>query len=474
MRGLWALLLFVSIASAQTAADSVWVRSFGGRDEDQAAIVRETGDGGYLFAGTASDVLTGAALLVRTDSTGRVLWRRQITEPAACIARDVQVLSNGILLAGSAGGPAGSEYPCLLRLNVFGETEWTRLYTDGAHGGIRALRPLVDGAGFVLAGWTTAPATGQMDIALSRTDTAGNLLWTRTYGGAGDEWAADVCLVNNGFVIAAQAIRGSREPDAICWLRIDSTGKLTDSRRFSVENLGRVRNLTPIPGGGFLISWTPHEFYWWTPVLAGLLRLDAGGNELWRQHYAGGQEDESSLQLRLPEYGILLAAYRISMGSGTRTMTLLHTDPDGGQQSQLIYEGLGYADWKKIHWNWTYVYAYPFAAGLSDFFHAAYLPPTTRVAVYPPAPFPERSRRHAPYDSFSNVFQVRFSLAARERVSITLHDSAGQMVDRIAEGEYPAGAHVETVDGWQQPAGIYFVCVDTGELQTLTKVAFVR
>ena len=126
-------------------------------------------------------------------------------------------------------------------------------------------------------------------------------------------------------------------------------------------------------------------------------------------------------------------------------------------------------DWKRHRWYWAYCYADPFAAGLTDFFNAPCLPPAAHIALLPTAPLPERSRRHAALDSFSNVYQVRFELAAPEAVQVTLLDTAGHHVGTIAAGDYLPGTHMEIIDGWAWPGGIYFVHIDTGEQEELAE-----
>ncbi len=467
------VLVWVAEAGAQTGSDSAWVRPFGGRDEDAARVIRAVPEGGYLLAGTVTDVFAGAILLVRIDSAGRVLWRRRIDEPRSVDVRDVQVLADGYIVAGIARASTENEYPFLLRLDGQGQTVWTQVYADGAHGGVYAVRALEDG-GFALAGWAMSAEKPQMDVLLMQTDSAGGRLWSRTYGGEDDEWAADLCVTADGFALAVQVARPMGIPDEVGLLRSDTLGTLVGLRRHAVENLGWVQAIVPAPTGGFAIAWSRRYIGWWEDETAGLDRLDSAGELLWREVYLAADHVESRLMLRPVEFGFVLMGYAVSLGGGARSMHTLRIDPDGGLRSTHAFDGLGYARWKRKRYYWHYEVADAFGPGLTDYFTVSWDPPKAAIAVLPDAPVPERPRRHARFDSFSNVYQVRFQLTAREQVTIRLLDTAGRLVKIFACGDYPSGDHFEVIDGWALPSGIYFLHVDTGEAQLTRKVVFVR
>src|SRR6185369_6014407 len=64
-------------------------------------------------------------------------------------------------------------------------------------------RETTDG-GYIVVGWTTSFGAGGWDIYLVKTNSTGAVLWTKTYGGPGEEVDCSVQqTTDKGFIITA-------------------------------------------------------------------------------------------------------------------------------------------------------------------------------------------------------------------------------------------------------------------------------
>jgi hypothetical protein len=141
-------ICLVSTASAQTN----WQRTYGGAREDLGFCVQQTADGGFIVVGF-------------TDSY-----------------------------------PPGVNVVYLIRANGSGDTLWTRTYGGPTFAGLLAVAQTADG-GFVVTGGIINPDADN-DVCLIRTNASGDTLWTRTYGGTGDDCGSSVQqTADGGFVI---------------------------------------------------------------------------------------------------------------------------------------------------------------------------------------------------------------------------------------------------------------------------------
>jgi len=74
---------------------------------------------------------------------------------------------------------------------------WAKTYDAGGGGGAADVRQTSDG-GFLAAGWTKAFIGANTDMWLMKLDAAGNILWQRSYGGAGRDEIFKLHLTPDG------------------------------------------------------------------------------------------------------------------------------------------------------------------------------------------------------------------------------------------------------------------------------------
>jgi hypothetical protein len=180
----------VYLIKTNAQGDTMWVRAFGGTDFDWGEDVRQTSDGGYIIAGTTVSFSAGRddVYLIKTDAQGDTLWTRTVggtyNEHGYSIR---QTTDGGYVVAGCTESyGAGIEDVYLIKTDVNGDTLWTRTYggadVDWAH----SVQQTSDG-GYVITGTTDSYGAGGPDVYLVKTDSSGDTLWTRTFGGSDDE-----------------------------------------------------------------------------------------------------------------------------------------------------------------------------------------------------------------------------------------------------------------------------------------------
>lgn len=88
-------------------------------------------------------------------------------------------LFTGIYSFTSCSNPIYNSFYSLADRN--GNTQWTRFIKGGQNDQIHAAQQTPDN-NFVLAGWTDSRSSGKADFLLVKTNTAGDTLWSKTYG----------------------------------------------------------------------------------------------------------------------------------------------------------------------------------------------------------------------------------------------------------------------------------------------------
>ena len=182
-----------------------WNKTYGGFRIEVAYSVIQTSDGGYAIAGYTTTYGAGKHdfWLVKTDSTGNLEWSRtyggpESNEEAYSV---IQTSDGGYLIAGEKSDGDGEEDFWLVKTDSSGNLEWSRTYGGSGGDVARSVIQTSDG-GYVIAGYTNSYGAGGFDFWLVKTDSSGNIEWSRTYGGPkSDEARSVIQTLDGGYAV---------------------------------------------------------------------------------------------------------------------------------------------------------------------------------------------------------------------------------------------------------------------------------
>jgi hypothetical protein len=164
--------------------------------------------------------------------------------------------------------------------------------------------------GFAIVGYTSSFGAGQEDVYLVRTNTYGELLWYRTYGGEGTDNGWDIVQTEDkGFLIVGFTDSfGAGEMD-IYLIRTDSDGQMLWERTFGGTKSEYGWALAQTVDGGFVLAGQTDSFgegdkdgY--------LVKVDANGDELWSQTYGARRKIVCTRSIRVPMEALSLQGQR--------------------------------------------------------------------------------------------------------------------------------------------------------------------
>ncbi|MFH1009691.1 MAG: hypothetical protein V1784_00475 [bacterium] len=194
------------LVKINSQGDTLWTRTYGGSSYESAYSVQQTEDGGYIVAGSTRSFGAGGEdfYLVKTSSSGDTLWTRTFGGSSQDVAHSVQQTADGgYIVAGyTESFGAGSRDMYLVKTNSQGDTLWTRTYGGSSTDVARSVQQTTDG-GYIMAGYTESFGAGWRDFYLVKTNGQGDTLWTRTYGGSSEDWAASSQQTPDGGYIVA-------------------------------------------------------------------------------------------------------------------------------------------------------------------------------------------------------------------------------------------------------------------------------
>ncbi|HYV92807.1 MAG TPA: T9SS type A sorting domain-containing protein [Chitinophagales bacterium] len=223
-----AILADVYLIKTDSTGAIQWTRTIGGTDTDAPCSVQQTNDGGYIVAGYTNSfgVDMTDAYVVRTDSSGGVLWTKTFGGLTNDDAHSVQQTNDGgYIIAGSTnsfGAGLGDIY--LLKLSSDGTLDWSRAFGGpGDDKGYSVLQTI--DSGYIVAGYTNSFGYGLSDVYLVKLNGNGDTLWTRTFGGGSIDVSYSIQQANDGgYIIAGNTLSFGVGTYAIYLIKTDADG----------------------------------------------------------------------------------------------------------------------------------------------------------------------------------------------------------------------------------------------------------
>ncbi len=260
-----------------------WVSYFGKSDYDRGECVRVTRDGGYLVVGHSSTRGVGlspinkeSVYLLKISSNGTLLWERTYGVTGWDVGRSVIEVEDGYVITGYT-----NEGLLLMKTDDQGETMWSRTYVNGSGFSVEEAG---DG-GYVVVGISAD------DVLLLRTDEKGEMLWNKTYGGAGKQLGFALQVTRDGGYLIG-GITGAVPVGNIDFyvLKTDSHGEIIWSKTMGGSKGDWLQAVLETPEDGVLavggrVSLGPGGGAGGSKTW--VVKLDKNGEILWSKTYPG-------------------------------------------------------------------------------------------------------------------------------------------------------------------------------------------
>ena len=411
--------------------DTVWTRTYGGVRGDYGYSVQQTRDGGYIIAGGTYSFGTSLydVYLIRTDSLGDTLWTRTYGGSEHDLGYCVQqTRDKGYIIVGETNSFSGGDDAYLIKTNSLGDTAWTRTYGGASDDHGYSVQQTKDG-GYIIAGATYSFGAGY-DVYLITTDSLGDTLWTRTYGGSEHDLGHSVQQTKDGgYIIGGGTM--SFGGDDVYLIRMDSLGETLWTRTCGGIQSDYGYSVQQTLDGGYIAAGlTASHFGDSCDVY--LVKTDSVGETLWTRTYGGTLWDWGRSVLRTEDGGYAIAGFTESFGAGGYDFYLIKTDSLG----QVV--------------------------GITENHESR----KSKIEK-------RKSLQNQP-NPFQRSTLISYSLAVPAQVTLEIYDIAGRLVETLVNETQNPGIHQVRWDRKNNASSVYFYRLKAGEFEETRKMVVVE
>jgi PKD repeat protein len=285
------------IGSAQR--NNTFLHSYGGSQIDFGGSLLSLPDKGFIITGYTNSYGAGNydLLVIRTDSLGRKIWSKvyggsgnegdilYYIKPSLDLTLSGD--TNIVIVSNTESYGSGGKDVYLLKLDLNGNVKWTRTYGGSGNDIGIGITP-VPGGGYLLIGQTFSYGAGKGDILLIKTNDTGGVIWSKTYGISADEEAGYriIPTIDGNYLIVGYSYTTAGAYDHLL-MKVDKSGNLRWSKTYGAASYDPPNDILELPDKSIYISGYTYNVSTSTG-LGVLSKFDSLGNLKWSKVYAPG------------------------------------------------------------------------------------------------------------------------------------------------------------------------------------------
>jgi hypothetical protein len=319
------------LLKTDASGDSLWSKTYGDWSYEVGHSVQQTTDGGYVVIGhTYRANRDYDVWLLKTDALGDTLWTKTFGGDGVDNGHSVrQTIDGGYIITGVTypGSEDGDVY--LVKTNALGDTIWTTTFGGNEGDWGNSVQQTADG-GYIIAGVKNGSGIGIGEGYLIKTNTFGDTLWTRTFHGYGNCRAASVQQTSDGGYIITGGTNASGGIFGAIWdiwlLKTDTSGDSLWSKTYGGNETDYGNSVQQTTDGGYII--TGHTYPSGSNVDVYLIKTNASGDTLWTRTIGGSYTDVGMSVQQTADGGYIITGYTDPFGTGDYDLRLIKTKPE--------------------------------------------------------------------------------------------------------------------------------------------------
>jgi len=309
----------------------IWNKTYGGKRSDRGFSVNQTIDNGYIITGYTSSYGNGILdlWLIKTDINGIEEWNRTYGGGDSDFGLDVIELNEeGFIITGhtSSFGPKNSNI-WLIKTDSFGNLIWDKVF--GGKYCESGFSVIEDNGDYIISGYTESFGSGGYDGFVIKTRDDGSIIWNNTFGGKHTDVIRSVEKIENGGYITIGWSESSGSNNEDIWvMNLDNNGNALWNKTYNIGLNDEGFSICKTSDEGYLIVGSTQNFYFDdTDIL--LMKINKNGEKEWSRIFGGFLSDVAYDIKNTSDGGFIITGYTTSYSSGQEDIWLIKTNENG-------------------------------------------------------------------------------------------------------------------------------------------------
>jgi hypothetical protein len=192
---------------------------------------------------------------------------------------------------------------------------------------------------YVFTGTTRSYGKGGSDVWVGVTDSMGNMIWDKYYGGKDDEEGYSIKQTyDEGYIIAGSTKSFGAGGLDVYVFKIDSKGSILWERPFGGTSNDEAFAVNQTRDDGYIVTG-----YTKSKTKGGkdlwVIKLDPQGDREWDKTFGGSYDDEGRDIIELREGGYVVTGYTTAPGGSGKDLWILELDRNGNKIREYVLGG---------------------------------------------------------------------------------------------------------------------------------------
>lgn len=322
-------------------------KKFGSAASDFARSVKQLSDSSIYVGGYSNGGVSGSfdVSLSKLTPNGEHLWTKYYGDSLDEFGLFMnKTFDNNLIITGERYSENSGLDVFILKLDSAGNKMWESNYSTPVNESVKFIEQTSDG-GYILCGFQN-DNFGSNDILVFKTDSIGQLIWRKTFGGADNDYADMIHQTKEGgYILTADTRSKGAGGYDINVIKLNSVGNIIWDYTYG-DDLENGCQGVLITSDGKYLSYGETEVYLNSPFNFYLELLDTNGTSLWKTTPGGVNADAAFFAVEAEDKGFILTGYSNSYNSGPINLVVFKTDSVGNMEWVQTYGGtnidLGY------------------------------------------------------------------------------------------------------------------------------------